>query len=496
VLRASFFCYTVTYVGNSMKRQMALPIWVKKYKQPGQEIKDIGGRYYVYEVSSMWDPEKKRTRKISGKLIGKITKDDGFILREVYGQKMQQPQTPLLSKEYGVTHLISSMMGDSIGLLETLFPTEWQQIVVTAYARLLHQSPLKNISLHYEHSYLSEFYPDASVGSKVVGQMIQSLGRKRDKIRQYFKSSKPDSECMLIDGTHILNCSNSSISEIGYNSQGNYSPQVNLLFIFAKESRRPVYYRLLPGNIREVKSFKMTLKESGLENATVIADKGFYSKSNIQDLEDNKIRYIIPLRRSSSLINYDNLRPMDKKKMSGYFSFANRTIWYHSQESITLYVDENLRMEEEKSYLKRIETHPEEYSIQDFHDKSHTFGTIVLLSNLTDISHEKIYSQYKSRAAIEQLFDSFKNLLDADKTYMRTDEGLEGWMFIHYIALTWYYKIYSALVEQGLLSKFSVNDVLQRASKIKKININNQWYLSEITAKSKKLLDSISSPVT
>jgi len=475
---------------------MALPSWVIKHRKPGQEIKDIGGRYYVYEVSSVWDSSKKRTRKISGPLIGKITEKDGYLARETYGQKALMIKSPLLSKEYGVTHLISSMMGDSIGLLESLFPTESQQIIATAYARLLHQSPLKNISLHYEHSYLSELYPEASVGSKVIGQMIQSLGRKRDKIRQYFKAFKTDGECLLIDGTHILNRSNSSMSELGYNSQGNYKPQVNLLFIFAKESRSPVYYRLLPGNIREVKSFKMTLKESGLENATVIADKGFYSKSNIEDLESNSIKYIIPLRRSSSIIKYDSLCPMDKKNMSGYFSFANRTIWYQKQESLNLFVDEELRMEEERSYLRRIETHPEDYSIEAFHERSHTFGTIALLSNLTDTTPEKIYSQYKSRGAIEQLFDSFKNLLDADKTYMRTDEGLEGWMFIHYIALTWYYKIYSALMDQNLLTKFSVNDVLQRASKIKKININDQWYTSEITAKSKNLLDNIAKPIT
>jgi transposase len=276
---------------------------------------------------------------------------------------------------------------------------------------------------------------------------------------------------MLIDGTHILNRSDASMSELGYNSQGNYSPQVNLLFIFAKNSNEPIYYRLLPGNIREVKSFKMSLKESGLENVTVIADKGFYSQSNIQELEDNSINYIIPIQRSSSLINYETVTPLDKKKLSGYFIFSSRTIWYHCQGKVTLFIDEELRLAEERNYLNRIDTHPEEYSLDAFHAKSHTFGTISMLSNLTDVTPQDIYSQYKSRAAIEQLFDSLKNLLHADRTYMRTDQGLEGWMFVNHIALTWYYKIYSALLAAKLLSRFSVMDVLLRAEKIQKINI-------------------------
>ena len=121
--------YAVTYVGNSM----ALPKWVKKLRQPKTEIKEIGGRYYVYEVSSAWDAQLKRTRKVSGKILGKITKEHGFIKRESYNQP--PIRLPVISKEYGATVLLEEMMSDSISQLEKLFPNEWQQIVIAAYAR-------------------------------------------------------------------------------------------------------------------------------------------------------------------------------------------------------------------------------------------------------------------------------------------------------------------------------------------------------------------------
>jgi hypothetical protein len=79
---------------------------------------------------------------------------------------------------------------------------------------------------------------------------------------------------------------------------------------------------------------------------------------------------------------------------------------------------------------------------------------------------EALYSQHKSRCAIEQLFDSFKNLLVTDRTYMRTDEGLEGLMFVNLIALSWYYKIYAKLLGNDLLTHYSVVDVLQRSAKM------------------------------
>ncbi|MDR2384708.1 MAG: hypothetical protein LBD80_03445 [Tannerella sp.] len=42
----------------------------------------LGGKYYLYEVSSKWDPEKKRSVKIIGKLLGKISESEGFVESE------------------------------------------------------------------------------------------------------------------------------------------------------------------------------------------------------------------------------------------------------------------------------------------------------------------------------------------------------------------------------------------------------------------------------
>ena len=55
------------------------PEWATKYKRKGTELRYLNGRYYLYQVTSKWDPEKKRSKKITGKLLGKITKEDGFV---------------------------------------------------------------------------------------------------------------------------------------------------------------------------------------------------------------------------------------------------------------------------------------------------------------------------------------------------------------------------------------------------------------------------------
>jgi hypothetical protein len=71
------FLYSVNTEYKRLK-MAAYPEWVTAHRQKGTEIRHIKGQYYVYEVSSKWNPDKKRAQKITGKLIGKIT-PEGFI---------------------------------------------------------------------------------------------------------------------------------------------------------------------------------------------------------------------------------------------------------------------------------------------------------------------------------------------------------------------------------------------------------------------------------
>jgi transposase len=65
----------------------------------------------------------------------------------------------------------------------------------------------------------------------------------------------------------------------------------------------PVYYRLLPGKIKDVSAFRLSLLEGGVKEAIVIIDRGFASEKNIKALEDEELKFIIPLPHNSSYID-------------------------------------------------------------------------------------------------------------------------------------------------------------------------------------------------
>lgn len=61
-------------------------------------------------------------------------------------------------------------------------------------------------------------------------------------------------------------------------------------------------------------------------------------------------------------------------------------------------------------------------------------------------------------------------------------------MFINHLFLQWYQELYIKLKEKELISKISVNDFIQLLTDIKKVKINDSWYLNEYTAPTGKLL--------
>ena len=141
--------------------------------------------------------------------------------------------------------------------------------------------------------------------------------------------------------------------------------------------------------------------------------------------------------------------------------------------------------------MDRIAKFPEEYSEKNFYKDSIKMGTISTIDNNLKKTPEEIYFVYKSRCEIEQLFDIYKNTLNADRTYMHSHESLLGWMFINHLAIIAYYKIYQILKDKNLISKHSVEDIINNLLHINAININGVWKMQEVAKKTIKLFEKI-----
>jgi transposase len=309
-------------------------------------------------------------------------------------------------------------------------------------------------------------------------------------------------------------------NRLGYNSQRSFEPQVNLLFIFSPEYKVPLYYRMVAGDVRETKALKLTLEESGIQEAIVIGDKGFYSKENIENLSSEGLDYILPIRRSHSLCEYEPMKKGNKELFDDFFAFDERIIWYKKYKKnghdLILFLDNKLKEQEEKDYLLRIKKEDEEVitdtstlssatnlpvqteecqkqkgnTLEKFYEKQHSMGTITLHYSLKkEKNPEEIFTCFKSRNEVENTYDAYKNILEADTSYMQGQAQMETWSFINFLALIMYFRIYKQLLEKQMLKKYAPKDILLFLEHIKKMKINDKWLQAEITKKSQTIID-------
>jgi hypothetical protein len=479
------------------------PEWALKHKQPKTELRHINGYYYLYAVTSVYDKEKRRARKVTGKLLGKITEEQGFIPSEKHAlrKRATAPVDPanLAHREYGLAQFVVGSTNEMQAALARHFPDDAPLLLAMAYCRLGWQAPIKNIPFLLARSALPEALHVRHTGEKIISARLRAWGAMRQNVVAYMKEFLPTGDIALIDATDIL-CKSRHISlaRKGYNARLDYQPQVSLLYLYSTTKALPVFYRLLPGNIREISTLKHTIDECGLQDTVIIADKGFFSKNNLKELTKHELRYILPLKRNNTAIVYHNLD--DIEAGTNYFLYHKRFIYYHRYvrdgATYCLFLDGMLREQEKTDYLTRITTHPEGYSHEDFLHKRRGFGTIAMITNLDTFSPEQIYRAYKSRGTIEQMFDWLKNVLDADSAYMQNEEALQGWMFVNHLALQIVAELHQRISGKELTPKYSIRDVLLLLTDIRQIRIGDVWYCAEVTSSTKSMLRKLGIDIT
>ena len=483
---------------------MSVPAWVLKHKEPKTEIKFINDSYYKYQVSYKYNKDKKRTDKITGQLLGKLDEDLGFIKSDkntIREQAMAVALPKVDIKNYGICLLFYSLLKDELELFRKHFKVNIADtIFIFAMMRWAFQSPIKRAPSYFVHDYCSELYGKNTFSDKDFSNALKFVGENREALTQWMKDllnieENHNNKFVLKDSTHVTSVSEHlGINALGYNPAHSYDKQVRLMYLFSAQLKKPVYYRLINGNITDLKSMKLCIEEMKVKDVIYIADKGFYSKENITMLDKEGLQYLIPLHRNNNLINFEPIKAGKIKiENKTYFIYQERAIWYYTYENegikLITFLDDKLRTTEENDYLLRIQTKPEEYTETKYFEKLHVFGTLTLVYKTTDLSDPKeLYIGYKKRNEVEVMFDSYKNFLKADLMYMQDRHVTEGWLAANFIAMIAYHKLFTRIQDAKLTTHVSPKDVIEICKSIYKIKMNGKWQISEITKKTAQLL--------
>ena len=463
-----------------MRTRKAYPDWVEKHRGEGKEIKMIGGRYYLtsYEYRTV----DGRRKKVSTGTLGTI-RPEGLIPSCKKGQTIRSQVTAPL--EYGASFLLESLGNDILSNLNETFSSKLSnQIFEMAKIGLVSPSPFKRMELIYSNSYDSRLRPNLPLSPSTITSVLNEIGSNREAQLNFMRKYYDGTEFIIFDGTRLVS---HSLGEKGYNHCNIDDPQMNLQYCFSlRPEKKPIYFKGFTGDKTDISIMKTCIRESGLNNMIFIADKGYYSGSNAEELTKNGISYIMPVKRCDKRIDYASIDMSSMDGFDGFFSFQSRPIFYKTiqrasaagakgtdakgeteepkpSETIVLYFDQKMRGKEIMD-----STCGKDGGIDDLKErKFRSMGTIALATTIKEEKTPKeIYEIYKERELIEDADDAYKNVMRKNASYLQNTNSYYGWLFINHITLLLYYRVYNKIKEKGMTSKYSVADVIEQAKRI------------------------------
>ncbi|MEM4308037.1 MAG: IS1634 family transposase [Thermoplasmata archaeon] len=420
--------------------------------------------------------------------------------------------------------------------------TKHKVVTTLVYNRIVKPLSLAHIKSWYEGTILSKGYGDLPLSSQSLSALLEMIGKSdipqcfsRDLIRNLTTNT-----ALIYDITAISSYSELiSIMEYGYNRDGLALPQINLALVVDKRYGIPVMYDIYPGSIVDVATIQNTIlkiKSAGIQNFTLILDRGFFSTPNISTLLTNNISFVIPLPVSLKSAKHILSNVHKEIEDPNFLHQYNDEVLFVKPITISLgslslkgylYYDPKRENEERTTFYKRLHNiverlrnvrlmewmKPEEVveeiagelkqyievKVKNFRyevkikrnavlQRINRIGKFILVHS-EEFTWDECLSHYRGKDIVEKGFEILKNHIGTLPLNVHKDTTLRGLLFICFLALIVRMRLLKVMQEKKLTEKYSVDSLLLELEKIRKIELSNgEFIVSELTKKQKEIL--------
>lgn len=498
----------------------------------------IGNNYYVYKTKSVWDKQKKQPRQ-QRIYIGKRDLKTGKIITP---KKSLSPKT---SRLFGQVYFLKKL-AEKTGLLDALkevYGEIYEDLLNLSFYQICESKPMYLFKDWAESTYLNEVH---YYDSQRISEFLKEIGEKIQLKELFFKkwSEKQENiKGIIFDITSISSYSKLiEIMEWGYNREGDKLPQVNFGVVFGQPSNLPLLYKIYPGSIPDVSTLKGIIEKNKeiikIQNYMYILDRGFYSKSNIEELNKEGLRFIIPLpftTKASEELNRESEKSI--RSPINCFYEKKRALFYLKRPvqigdvklQAHVYLDEKRRAEEIEILMRNIseiESAVQERASDDkekiqeyietnlgvlskllkiekkggrnilrrneneFNKLISRMGKIIIITNDKTMKKEEVINLYKRRDKIEKLFEILKTEIEERRLRISSKAALDGKIFINYITLILYSSINNLMKEKNLNKEYTIAEILYEFKKLSIVKMNDEKEkLTEITKRQRRLFE-------
>lgn len=345
------------------------------------------------------------------------------------------------------------------------------------------------IQRRYNESFLSEMYRDVPMSRNSICQKLQNIGMESNKIRDFMRlrvGSISIDEEVVIDGS-LQQCESTvnTLSQVSRKTHLAGTKQYLMMYAYGSERHEPICSKVYAGDLTDGRAVGDFVRTYGIEQGTIVADKGF-RVSNIESaLKDlDGVHYIIPLHRNENVIEEYGMYDFDSLLKGTSISckkveMRNEGRWLYS------FRDPEIAADEEKLFLK---SHGDGYDPNEFRLRKKEFGTVVFQSD-RDIDCSKVYSMYNDRWLIELMFRTYKVDLDLDDTRVHSDYSVMATNFVNFLSVLLTSRLLRAFGAVEELDKvpFGYTMDLLRCKRKSRVD-GDEWENERYTVKDSELL--------
>lgn len=485
------------------------------------------GVTYVYESEGYWDKEKQQARS-RRKCIGKLDLETGKLIpskkyqteKELKALKKRLPgPVPAVESKrlfHGATYLFDAI-GERMGVtrdLKQCFPDTYDKILSVAYYLIMEDRNSLNRFPKWGRTHVHPYGKE--LPSQRSSDLFSSIGEHSKQ--QFFHAQsnrRLEKEYLAYDTTSI-----SSYSKLmkqvkwGKNKDHDPLPQINLALVYGQESRLPVYYRKLPGNISDVMTVQKMLGDIDflkLDKVNLVMDRGFYSEVNVNTLYQKHYKFLMGTRIGLSFVQ-KYLEPVRESMLSRSSYSSKAKLNYHSQSIPWQYSETKKRSGEVVTSEKRMYLHLYYNDQRAVNDKNE-FNSLLdqleyeLRSDQPKPSNESLYARYyevkktpkrgiqltpkqeaidkakrnygyfalisngikdpiealniyRSKDVIEKAFGNLKERLNMRRTSVSSEENLDGKLFVQFVALIYLAYIDKVMRDNNLYKDYTLQGLL------------------------------------
>lgn len=303
---------------------MYLSSYIQVPDKPGKIVRRKKGKnsYVLYEVDRVYDPKRKFNvpKRV---VIGKLASDAADAMmqpNEKFLQLFPESRNSLLelpSKRSNTLHV-----GSHIALASIIQEYKLEQLLRNIFADKA--GLILDLACYciVAEDNAAQYYPDYArchplhtedmriVSDSTISRFLSSVDR--DQITAFLdawsdRQNRRERIYISYDSTN-KNCQAGDLDfvEFGHAKDHDKLPIFNVAIIYDKTNQVPLFYETYPGSIPDVSQLKLMVEklvEYGYKNIGLIIDRGYFSRSNIELMDEKKIDFLLMVKGCKTLVS-------------------------------------------------------------------------------------------------------------------------------------------------------------------------------------------------